>query len=149
MISYAELLQIFWSEHNPCAGSYSTQYASAVYVHDDAQREVAKETKSALPFSKETVLTPILDATRFYLAEDYHQKYYLRRATSIVKEVIAMYPDDDLHGFIDSTAAARLNGYLSGEGSKAQFEEEIGSFGLSEGAVDELRSRVRGNLSRP
>lgn len=146
LISYADLLKIFWSDHNPCSRSFSTQYASAVYVHNDEQQKAAEKTRDALPFSKETVVTPIIEATRFYLAEDYHQKYTLRRYDVIAREISNRYPDD-LKGFIDSTAAARLNGYLSGKGSKKQFEKELESLGLSDVSKEHLRLRVAAYLS--
>ena len=65
----------------------------------------------------------------FYLAEGYHQKYYLRQIPEIKNELVAIYPEiDDL---VASTAAARLNGYLGGYGSLDVLQEEVDTYGLS------------------
>lgn len=84
--------------------------------------------------------TPIEAIETFTRAEDYHQKYYLR-ATSIVYDELALYYDTD-RDFVDSTAAARLNGYLGGDGTMARFDGESDQLGLSEDALEVVRQRV-------
>ena len=64
----------------------------------------------------------------FTLAEDYHQKYALRADRPTMKQMRAYYPGDD--ELRESTAAARLNGYLYGAGSPLQLEREIDGLGL-------------------
>jgi len=60
----------------------------------------------------------------FWPAEDYHQKYYLRQTPALLREFARMYPDDaDLR---DSTAAARVNGYLGGAGPPAEALDRLG-----------------------
>ena len=78
---------------------------------------------------KSKIYTEILPFTGFYLAEGYHQKYYLRQKPEMMREFMAMYPDDG--DFIDSMAAARVNGYVTGYGTYAVLLTEIDSFGLS------------------
>ena len=78
---------------------------------------------------KSKILTEILPFTGFYLAEGYHQKYSLRQKPGLMREFKAMYPDDE--NFINSTAAARVNGYVAGYGTYAMLLTEISSFGLS------------------
>ena len=75
------------------------------------------------------LFTDILPAGIFYLAEDYHQKYLLRRNPGLMSEFSRMYPQVRL--FIDSTAAAGVNGYLGGHGSTEQLQQEIKRLGLS------------------
>jgi peptide-methionine (S)-S-oxide reductase len=130
VISYEEILQIFWDNHNPTGRSWSRQYMAIIFFHDQEQEKAALDTKSVVEKKLNTaVTTEIVLFEQFYLAEDYHQKYYLQGEPELSAEIRAFYPA--LNDFIDSTAAARLNGYIAGYGSKEQLSEEIGSYGLS------------------
>jgi peptide methionine sulfoxide reductase msrA/msrB len=88
-ISYKELLHIFWRQFDPtdAGGSFydrGSQYTSAIFYHDEEQRDIAIDSKIALEesgiFDKE-IVTPIREAETFYLAEDYHQDYWRKNAT--------------------------------------------------------------------
>jgi methionine-S-sulfoxide reductase len=130
-ITYKELLEHFWKAHNPCSQSGVRQYMSAVWYHNDEQKKIAYETRAAeAKRLKQKIVTPILARTHFYLAEDYHQKYYLRQHKDLMKEFEAIYPK--AKDFLVSTAAARANGYVGGHGKVETLEKEIGSYGLSE-----------------
>jgi len=72
-ITYTELLDIFWSAHNPRTPSFSRQYRSAIFVHDERQRRFAEQTKKREE-TKGKIYTEITALARFYPAEDYHQK---------------------------------------------------------------------------
>jgi peptide-methionine (S)-S-oxide reductase len=84
-ISYDELLKAFWENHDPTQGmrqgnDVGTQYRSAIYVADDAQREAAKRSRDAYAERLRAegygeITTEIADAGPFYYAEDYHQQY--------------------------------------------------------------------------
>jgi peptide methionine sulfoxide reductase msrA/msrB len=84
VISYAELVDIFWQTYDPTdvGGSFydrGTQYESAIFYHDAEQKKVAEESKARLDKSgrfKKTIATPVIKYTNFYAAEDYHQDYY-------------------------------------------------------------------------
>jgi peptide-methionine (S)-S-oxide reductase len=83
--SYEAMLQLFWENHDPTQGmrqgnDVGTQYRSAIYVHDDAQRSAAEASKAMyqerLTAARHgEITTEILDAGPFYYAEDYHQQY--------------------------------------------------------------------------
>lgn len=75
------------------------------------------------------VYTEILPYSAFYLAEDYHQKYTLQQRQDLWRELKAIYPDTE--DLVNSTAAARINGYLSGHGNLEMVEAELGRLGLS------------------
>ena len=79
VISYGDLLKLFWKGHDPSARSWSTQYKAAVFYHNDEQRKLAEETRDRIEATQKTkVRTEILPFSRFYVAEAYHQKYGLR-----------------------------------------------------------------------
>jgi methionine-S-sulfoxide reductase len=129
-ISYEELLEIFWAAHDPTALSYSRQYKGAVFFHNDAQQRLAIETRDRQAIRKgKKIFTEILPFHGFYLAEGYHQKHFLRMKPDLMKEFTAMYPDEE--DWINSTAAARINGYVAGHGTYQTLLSEVGSFGLS------------------
>ncbi len=83
-ISYAELLDILWRNVDPldAGGQFCDRgdhYRAAIFVADDGEREVAEASKEALENSgrfDQPIVTEILDAGSFYLAEQYHQDYY-------------------------------------------------------------------------
>jgi peptide-methionine (S)-S-oxide reductase len=142
-ISYKKLLDIFWESHEPAARSFSRQYASFIFFHSEEQRRLAQETKEQLESSKrQKVYTEIVSAGTFYPAEDYHQKYYLRRYEPLVKELIAIYPVPD--DFTKSTAAARINGYLGGNGNLEQLKKELEGLGLPSEVINRIVSALRG-----
>ena len=83
-ISFDELLEVFWQVHDPTTlnrqgADEGTQYRSAIFYHNAAQKEKAEKYKKELDdsgaFSK-PIVTEISPATKFYPAEDYHQEYY-------------------------------------------------------------------------
>lgn len=87
------------------------------------------------------ITTEILPATDFYRAEAYHQKYRLRQDRELMKEFNAMYQSED--DFVNSTAAARVNGYLDGYGTTESLLTELDSLGLSVEANKRLRHMVQ------
>ena len=83
-VSYEKLLEVFWVNVDPTVKDRQfcdsgSQYRTAIFYHDDAQRKAAEASKAALEKSKpfkEPIVTPIEMAGVFYPAEDYHQDYY-------------------------------------------------------------------------
>ncbi len=146
-VTYAQLLDRFWNSHNPTRRSWSRQYKAAVFVHNGEQERLALETRDQLAgektgrFFNRNIHTEILTAETFYLAEDYHHKYLLQHSPKLWSEILDIYRDPA--GWINSTAAARLNGYVGGYGTMAQLDEEIDSLGLSAAGQEELRTIVR------
>jgi peptide-methionine (S)-S-oxide reductase len=138
-ISYEALLEVFWSAHNPRTRSFSRQYRSVIFFHNERQKRLAQESKSQLE-KNGTIHTEIVPFSEFFLAEDYHQKYYLRSAPKLMGELKEQYPREA--DFVNSTVAARLNGYVAGFGTLEQLERELEGFGLSEQAERYIRKRV-------
>lgn len=137
-ISYEEILQIFWDNHNPFGRTWSRQYMSILFYHNEDQRLSVLKSKEALESKMETeVVTEIVPFSDFYLAEDYHQKYYLQGRPELSMEIRAYYPD--FRDFIDSTAAARLNGLVAGYGDREFVDAEKDSYGLSPEGIELLK----------
>ena len=136
-MTYQELLDVFWAAHSPTRRPWSRQYASAIFYHSEEQRRLAEASKERQEAKLGRKLyTEIVPAGRFWVAEDYHQKYSLRGASHLWREFEAIYVEDG--AIIDSTAAARVNGYLGGYGKPEHLREEIASYGLSPEASKRL-----------
>ncbi|MCW3083745.1 MAG: peptide methionine sulfoxide reductase [Bacteroidetes bacterium] len=83
-ISYDELLAAFWQVHDPTqlnrqGNDVGTQYRSAIFYHNEKQKELAEKYKKELNASgawDKPIVTEISPYTVFYKAEDYHQNYY-------------------------------------------------------------------------
>jgi peptide-methionine (S)-S-oxide reductase len=135
--SYQELLDVFWNSHDASSPPLSVQYKSIIFYHNEAQKRLALKSKAQLEAKQgKAIFTEILPYSRFYLAEDYHQKYYLRNVPALQKELAAIYPN--INDFINSTAVARVNGYVGGNGDIETLRQEIDSYGLSPAAQQHL-----------
>jgi peptide-methionine (S)-S-oxide reductase len=83
-ISYEQLLAAFWRMHDPTTPNrqgwdFGDQYRSAIFVHDQQQREAARASRDHEQLSLvRPIVTEITDAGAFYAAEDYHQRYFER-----------------------------------------------------------------------
>ena len=141
MVSYEQLLEIALASHDPFRPAYREQYASLVLVHDAEQARVADRVCRKLELERVRRLsTRVEPLKRFYLAEDYHQKYYLRNDDILMADFRAMFATDG--AFRDSTAAARVNGYVAGDGSRQLLQRDIGSLGLTEAGRVHLAEQV-------
>jgi peptide-methionine (S)-S-oxide reductase len=85
VISYEQLLKVFWESHDPTQGmrqgnDVGTQYRSGIYLYSDEQRNLAEASRDAYQqeLSKAgygQITTEIINAPEFYFAESYHQQY--------------------------------------------------------------------------
>jgi peptide-methionine (S)-S-oxide reductase len=86
-ISYEKLVDVFWENHDPTqlnrqGPDWGSQYRSAVFFHSPEQEEAALKSKEALERSgryRNKIVTQVVPAVAFYLAEDYHQQYLEKR----------------------------------------------------------------------
>ena len=89
-ISFEELLDVFWKNHNPTTlnrqgPDVGIQYRSAIFFHDEKQKDVAEKSKQTLDSSgvfNNPIITQIIPAPIFYAAEEYHQKYFKKHGLS-------------------------------------------------------------------
>lgn len=130
-VTYGELLDLFFADHRPTRPAWSRQYMSAIFFAGEDQRRQARERlRQVAERWGSDVFVEILPADSFHRAEDYHQKYYLQRYGELMDELRTPYPD--FRDLVDSTAAARLNGYLGGSRTQDLRREDLGRLGLSE-----------------
>jgi peptide-methionine (S)-S-oxide reductase len=91
IVSYEDLLEIFWNIHNPTTlnrqgWDVGTQYRSVVFYDNEDQKKKAIELKEKLDRSgkyKKPIVTEIVPLKEFYRAEEYHQKYYEKHNKSV------------------------------------------------------------------
>ncbi|MEP6686118.1 MAG: peptide-methionine (S)-S-oxide reductase MsrA [Verrucomicrobiota bacterium] len=89
-VSYQQLLEVFWSNHNPTTlnrqgPDVGDQYRSVIFYHSAEQRAAAEESKAELGKSgrfPRPIVTQIEPAQKFYRAEEYHQRYLEKRGLS-------------------------------------------------------------------
>jgi methionine-S-sulfoxide reductase len=141
IIRYSDLLAFFWDSHRPTSRSWRRQYQHAVFFHDARQEREARASKAAVARRlDETVRTEVLPLRSFTPAEDYHQKYLLKRESDLLRELTRIYPRHaDL---VDSTAAARINAYVGGHGGPERLARDIGRLGLSPEGQQKLKMLV-------
>lgn len=138
VISYDDLLELFWTSHDPTHQPWKVQYASLVLAGDETQLAAAKASGERMSDLLGRPLTTRIERLQtFWLAEEYHQKYHLRGDRDLMAEFSAYYPSGD--ALRESTAAARVNGYLTGDASCIRLAEELPELGLSEGGAARLR----------
>ena len=89
-VSFEDLLNVFWTNHNPTTlnsqgPDVGIQYRSAIFYHDEKQKEIAEKSKQELGQSgkfENPIVTEIVPAPTFYKAEEYHQKYFKKHGFS-------------------------------------------------------------------
>lgn len=91
IVTFEQLVDIFWHSHNPTTlnqqgPDYGSQYRSAVYYHSEDQKKTAEASKKDCDGSDlwpSPIVTEITQASKFWQAEDYHQKYLAKRNIAI------------------------------------------------------------------
>ncbi len=130
VISYGELLDVFWASHDPRERPWKRQYMSAIFTRSDEQKKLAIGTRSREAARRNgRIYTEIVPASRFTLAEEYHQKYMLRGRSELMKEYEAIYPS--FGDVLASRAVTRVNGYVAGNGTCDSLRGELDGLGLS------------------
>jgi peptide-methionine (S)-S-oxide reductase len=91
-ISYEQLLEVFWDTHDPTqlnrqGPDHGSQYRSTIFTHGPEQEKAARESKERLSKSGKSIVTEIVPAPEFYMAEDYHQQYFEKRGVASVCHV--------------------------------------------------------------
>ena len=129
VISYQKLVEIFFDSHNAFNQPYSKQYASLILFHNEQQKEIALEVKNKRESSSAgSIQTVIKKLDKFYLAENYHQKFRLQQQKEFKEFYLSKLSMEE---FINSPAVTKVNGYISGHGERDDIIQNIGELGLT------------------
>ncbi|ANU27247.1 peptide-methionine (S)-S-oxide reductase MsrA [Planococcus versutus] len=130
VISYEAILREFWQNHYPNRDNYKgRQYISLVHYHTEQQRKTIENIQKEMEMQlREPIETEIAPVSEFTLAEERHQKYYLKRYPKALEQLAELYPNNAL--LKDSTFAARLNGFVKGFGTKGSVREDIAQWSI-------------------
>jgi peptide-methionine (S)-S-oxide reductase len=141
-ITYQDLLAAFWEGHDPAHRSWSRQYASIIFAHNEEQKRLAEASRARIGKVRGIMIhTEIIPYNGFTLAENYHQKHSLQQFPELRDELQRIYPDPAV--YVASAAVARVNGYVGGEGSYEELLREIDGFGLSTAGKENLLELVQ------
>jgi len=139
IISYEELVDIFWSSHDSTYPNCS-QYGSICFYHDDEQKEIAERTRDEEQKKHRRKLQTRVEACpRFWLAEDYHQKYTLQQ----YDDIMAILKFKDNKEMTDSPLATKLNGYLCGHGQLSDALTELAQYNVDDVITKQVASIIR------
>lgn len=139
IVSLETILNVFWSYHNPVnINDYKgQQYRSLVLFRDPIQHSVIREVmRTSEEQGKGKLDTEVAPYTGFYLAEDRHQKYYLKRYPDAIKKLRTFFPTDE--ELTNATLAARLNGLAKGYTNLEKIINEIRTWQVSREEQEEI-----------
>ncbi|MGI0037229.1 MAG: peptide-methionine (S)-S-oxide reductase MsrA [Nitrososphaera sp.] len=116
VISYEKLLDVFWHTHDPTTlnrqgNDVGTQYRSAIFYHDDKQKEIAEKSKrdiGAQAAYRDPVVTEITPFKKFSVAEDYHKNYYDEHQNAPYCKFVI---DPKIHKLLKNFGADLKDGY--------------------------------------
>lgn len=142
-VSYDDLLKVFWNNHYPNRDAYKgRQYLSILRYRSEEQRHDIERVKKEMEFVLgEEIETEIAPFDLFTLAEMRHQKYYLKRYPKALEQIEAFFPLMDM--LVDSTFAARLNGFVKGFGTLQELSTEIMKWPLTNENHSALLAKVQ------
>jgi len=138
-LTYDELLDVFWSNHDPRTSSGKRQYRSVVLANTESQQVAAERRRDATADRLGTsIATAVERLERLSPAEDYHQKYELRSTPVLGDELVDRCGD----ALVDSTVAARLNGFVAGYGDEDQHSALLADLELPPAVLSEVQRRL-------
>ena len=137
-ISYTEILDVFFVNAHATYLPYSRQYMSILLYHDEKQKELAFQAIEKWNEQlRGEIQTALLPYTAFFLAEDYHQKYYLRMRRKLMQDLQA-FVTDDRKAFIHSPLTAKLNALSGGYGTANDFKKQLDDWSLPAGNYEKV-----------
>ncbi|MCA8977696.1 MAG: peptide-methionine (S)-S-oxide reductase [Planctomycetes bacterium] len=143
VISYERLLEFFWQNHEPCGRAWSRQYQAILFFADDAQERAAKASAAKVREAEVRVLrTEVVPFTKFWVAEDYHQKYALRQQREIMAQLRPLFATEA--EFRESPLTAKLNAYAAGDLGFRDLQTAVAELGfeaLGNGSLAGVRRR--------
>lgn len=132
VLSYRQLVEHVFTLQNPCARNSRGIYARTIMYHGPTQKSEAQAAIKQESAQRGKQVTTFLEPVQFRLAPPSDQKYYLRHSGLPYQEMRRHYPAEE--GLLNSTAAAKINGCLGGNGKLRDPE----NLGLSRAALSRL-----------
>jgi peptide-methionine (S)-S-oxide reductase len=144
IIGFDEIVKHFWSSHNPYRGTYKgRQYLSILLFHDAEQKEMIERVKEGLEKSlAEKIDTEIASYQGFTLAEERHQKYYLKRYPKAMERLMSYY--ETHQQMVDATLVARINSFVKGYGTLAALKAEMAGWNIPGETKEKLVELING-----
>jgi len=130
ILAFEDVLRHFWRNHYPNRDQYKgRQYISLLRFRNAQQAAVIASVKKEMEVELgESIETEIAAFTDFTIAEERHQKYYLKRYPRALEQLISLFPDPAL--LVDSTFAARLNGFVKGFITRDALRDDIAEWDI-------------------
>jgi peptide-methionine (S)-S-oxide reductase len=142
VITYGQLLAVFWESHEPCARPWSRQYRAAALTLGPEQLRAAFASRDRVAADRGAAVTTAVEPLgRFWPAELYHQKYRLQHERKLWGALVDRFGGE--WAAVDSTAAARFNGLLAGYGSCADLADELSRAGFAAAERERLVEPLR------
>lgn len=125
LITFEEITRHFWSSHNSNRGNYKgRQYLSIFLYQDIDQKDAIKKIKTEIQTKNSQIIgTEIAPLDHFTIAEERHQKYYLKRYSNATQKLREHFLTEV--AFTNATLVARLNSFVKGYGTLSSLKEEI------------------------
>ena len=143
VVSYGELVDLAFASHDPRWKAHKTQYASLVLAHDDEQLAVAHERAGARFGTTRRLACDTSRAAQAVLARRGLPPEVLpAERPGALRPTSTRCSTGTRAAFRESTSAARVNGYVAGDGTRVQLAREIEFLGLSENSRARLITRV-------
>ena len=128
VISFERLLEVFWEEHNPCGQRWSTQYKAILFYSGPEQhRDALASSQTVHQQLGKELTTELVELDRFWVAEDYHQKYSLRRQSGLAEGLLRSLSSEAK--FRDSPVAAKLNAFCAGDLDRPALDRALAQLG--------------------
>lgn len=132
-----------WQSHDPTRAAFKVQYASLVLAHDDEQLSQAHASAERLEQAiGRRLATRVERLDRFWLAEDYHQKYYLRQDRTLMADFRATLGSNEA-ALRESTAAMLVNAAVATRSPERRIEDTLDELGLSAAGLVRMRALLR------
>jgi len=141
VVTYDQLLALFWTNHTSTRTSDDRQYMSAIWCQNEEQLRAALGSKAKLAHAAR-VTTVIEQISSWTNAEDYHQKFYLRSNQSLFAAL-----GIDGEELINSPTATKLNWYSNGNGTAEELDKDIKRWKTSSDKAKAIRKALGGEFT--
>lgn len=143
IISLEELLVHFWKNHYPNRDNYKgRQYISLLCYRGEEQLKAIETVRARMEKELgEGIETEVASFKAFTMAEERHQKYYLKRYPKALEQLKSIYTEEV--ELTDATFAARLNGFVKGFGTKEGLIQEIGNWNIETSQRELFMGKLR------